>query len=473
MIFTSGAFLLFYLLVFGAYWLLRGREAQNWLLLLASQVFYAWWDWRFLGLMWLVIAICHAAVLLIEARWRPRLVLAAAIVLLLGVLSVFKYLDFLLGSLLALADAVGVHLSYPTLAIILPVGISFFVFEAICYVVDVYRRDLPADRSLLHSALYISFFPKMMAGPIIRASDFLPQLARPRMLTARDLQIGLKLFAVGFIYKAVFSDNVSPFVDGVFADVRGHDNHSLVMATVGFYAQIYFDFCGYSLMAIGVARTLGFHLPRNFNFPYIAASITDFWRRWHISLSTWLRDYLYIPLGGNRGGERKRERNLMLTMLLGGLWHGASWNFVLWGGLHGAALVLHKRLSGLLRRLGQGAVATLAWAVLGWAATQLFVLLAWIPFRAQGFGDSLQVFAAFTGLRPDQGLARAAIPYLAVILPVLLDTLALGMQSERRWLKAAPLRLPAWAVGLCLGAVLALLVMLMPMEVNNFIYFQF
>nr|WP_265468734.1 MBOAT family O-acyltransferase [Arenimonas daejeonensis] len=255
MIFTSGAFLLFYVVVFSVYWLMRGRIAQNGFLLAASQLFYGWWDWRFLGLMWVVILVCHFAAMLIEARWRPRLVMVVAITALLAILSAFKYFNFFAGSLQALASFAGVHLSVATLTIILPVGISFFVFEAICYVVDVWRRDIRADRSLANTALYISFFPKMMAGPIIRASDFFPQLQQARILTARDLLAGLKLFLIGFIYKAVFSDNISPFVDGVYASVAGHDNHSLVMATLGFYAQIYFDFCGYSLMAIGIART--------------------------------------------------------------------------------------------------------------------------------------------------------------------------------------------------------------------------
>lgn len=471
MIFTSAAFLLFYLLVFCVYWSLRGRGAQNWFLLLASQVFYGWWDWRFLGLMWACIAICHVATRMIATGRRPRAAMVGAIVLLLGLLGAFKYYNFFAHSLVQLADAVGVHLSDATLSIILPVGISFFVFEAICYVVDVWRRDIEADPSLLHTALYISFFPKMMAGPIIRASDFMPQLQRARVFTAQDFVVGMKLFLVGFVYKAVFSDSVSPFVDEVYAAVGDYDDHSLVMATVGFYAQIYFDFCGYSLMAIGVARTLGFTLPRNFNFPYVATSVTEFWRRWHISLSTWLRDYLYISLGGNRGGERKRQRNLLLTMLLGGLWHGASWNFVFWGGLHGVALVLHKAFADATARIPRPALFAAAWTLCAWLLTQGFVLLSWVPFRAQDFADTTRVLGAFAGT--GEGGARAAIPYLAILLPLAVDTLVVGISSTRlRLARHLPVLRPAIAA-LVLGGVAAVALAGMPLSVKSFIYFQF
>ena len=470
MIFTSGAFLAFYLIVFCVYWLLKGRTAQNAFLLLASQFFYGWWDWRFLGLMWVCILICHIAALLVERGTRPHAVTATAITLLLGILAVFKYFNFFTDSLVSLGHAVGLDFSVGTLEVILPVGISFFVFEAICYVIDVKRRDIHADPSLMHTALYISFFPKMMAGPIIRPSNFFPQVQQPRRFTGEDFAVGIKLFLIGFIYKAVFSDSISPYVDEVYGSLAKYDRATVVMATLGFYAQIYFDFCGYSLMAIGVARTLGFHLPRNFNFPYIATNITDFWRRWHISLSTWLRDYLYISLGGNRGGEIKRQRNLMLTMLLGGLWHGASWNFVVWGGLHGTALVVHKQFAALRARLIDHGIPLLLWGVAAWVITQFFVLLTWIPFRAQGFDGTLRVLSAFAG--GDVGSTRADIPYVMIIVPLIIDTLVVGLSSKWRIGQRLPRLSPAWSV-VVLAMVMVAGAMVMPLQITNFIYFQF
>lgn len=474
MIFTSGVFLVFFVVVYSIYWsVLRGQRARITWLLLASQVFYGWWDWRFLALMWFAILVCHVAGLAIERGQRPRLALRGSIALMLGLLGVFKYFNFFVDSAGVLLESVGLATSEHVLSIILPVGISFYTFQAISYVVDVWRRDIPAERSVLDTATYISFFPQLVAGPIVRAADFLPQLHSPKRFESLDFLVGAKLFLIGFIYKAIFSDNISPFVDGVYANVGAFDNHTLAMATLGFYSQIYFDFAGYSIMAIGVARMFGYRLMRNFNYPYLSASITEFWRRWHISLSSWLRDYLYIPLGGNRGGEAKRNRNLMITMLLGGLWHGASWNFVLWGGLHGSALAVHKEFGKARQRfLPSGIIPPLAAIGLAWMATQFFVYLTWIPFRATNFSDTFEVLRGVIQVRQDAGLTRGAIPYALLIAPIAIDTFVLGLGAGRRFLN----RLPMWShrVAACaMGAVMAVLLFMMPLEVSSFIYFQF
>lgn len=474
MIFTSGIFLVFFVVVYGVYWaLLRGQRARIVWLLAASQVFYGWWDWRFLALMWVAILTSHVAGLAIERGYRPRLAMGTSIVLMLGILAVFKYFNFFVDSAALLLGSLGLSPSEHVLSIILPVGISFYTFQAISYVVDVWRRDIHAERSVLDTATYISFFPQLVAGPIVRAADFLPQLQTPKRFESVDFLVGAKLFLVGFIYKAIFSDNISPFVDRVYADVAAFDNHTLAMATLGFYAQIYFDFAGYSIMAIGIARMFGYRLMRNFNYPYLSASITEFWRRWHISLSSWLRDYLYIPLGGNRGGEAKRSRNLMITMLLGGLWHGASWNFVVWGGLHGSALTVHKEFSKLRQRfLPAGLVPPLLGIALAWMVTQFFVYLTWIPFRAADFGDTAEVLRGVFQMRHDTGLTRAAIPYALLIAPIAIDTFVVGLSAGRRLAD----RLPAWrhTVAACaMGAVMAFLLFMMPLEVSSFIYFQF
>lgn len=474
MIFTSSIFLLFYVLVFVAYWSLRGTRTRIWLLLVASQVFYGWWDPRFLLLMWVAIVVCHVAAIVIDEspRYRkPAIVIAIAV--LLGILAWFKYFNFFLDSFVRLANAIDMPVSPRALQIALPVGISFFTFHAISYMVDVWRGKTPAERSLANTGLYISFFPQLVAGPIVRARDFLPQMQAAKHLTAENFLIGMKLFWIGFLYKAVFSDSVSPFVDAVYANVTGYDNPSLVFATIGFYAQIYFDFCGYSLMAIGIARTFDYRLIRNFDYPYISTNITEFWRRWHISLSNWLRDYLYIPLGGNRCGEWKRKRNLMLTMLLGGLWHGASWNFVLWGGLHGSALIVHKSFADRMRGVMRGALPVAMWTAAAWVITQLFVLLTWIPFRAQTFEDSILVLSAFVGLRMDHGLKAAAVPYAMLLLPVLLDIFAVGMPAVRLRLRERMPAVSPYAAAAVLGIATGLLLFMMPLEVTSFIYFQF
>lgn len=471
MIFSSGVFLLFFTIVFGLFWTIRSQRGRIWLLLIASQVFYGWWDYRFLALMWFAIIICHAAGRLIERNVAARAVTAIAVGLMLGVLGMFKYFDFFSQSLVGLADAVGVTLSQPTLKILLPIGISFFTFQAISYVIDVRRGTIPAERDIVHTGLYISFFPALVAGPIVRASHFLPRLREPIVFSSEQFLVGVKLFLVGFIYKSVFSDSISPFVDQVYGDLAAFDAHSKVMATLGFYGQIYFDFAGYSMMGIGVARMLGFELIRNFAYPYISTSITEFWRRWHISLSSWLRDYLYIPLGGNRGGEAKRQRNLMITMLLGGLWHGASWNFVVWGAMHGVALSVHKAWAGAASAIPRPALVGIVWAIVAWAVTQLFVLLTWIPFRAPDFAATLDVLGAFLGR--DSGGARASVPYLVILLPLVIDTFVIGFSSVRVRLATKLPTLSSAAAAVLLGVLAAVALAGMPLAVKSFIYFQF
>jgi D-alanyl-lipoteichoic acid acyltransferase DltB (MBOAT superfamily) len=473
MIFTSVAFLVFFVVVYSLYWILQRQRVRLYWLLLASQFFYAWWDWRFLGLMWFAILACHVASLMIERGRYPRLALIGSITSILAVLAVFKYYNFFLDSAYRLLGLLGFSTSHGALKIILPVGISFFTFEAIAYVVDVWRREVKAETNVANTAMYISFFPHLLAGPIIRPHDFLPQLREDKEFDSAEQLIGLKLFLVGFIYKSVFSDNISPFVDEVFGNLGHYDNLTLGMATLGFYAQIYFDFCGYSIMAIGIARMFGYRLMRNFNYPYLARSITEFWRRWHISLSTWLRDYLYIPLGGNRHGEAKRSRNLMLTMLLGGLWHGASWNFVLWGGVHGIALNVHKWFRAWHARIPRMPMAFgLLGVAMAWLVTQGFVYLTWIPFRAQTFADSFTVLSAVTAFRDDAALARGSIPYALLAIPLLVDTFVVGLSADKKIGAHLP-HTGHRTAALLMGGVLALLLFMMPLRVTNFIYFQF
>ncbi|MEM1151529.1 MAG: MBOAT family O-acyltransferase [Pseudomonadota bacterium] len=487
MIFTEPIFLVFFSVVFGAYWSVRddfalklgpltvsGKELRLTLLLIASAVFYGWWDWRFLGLIGCVIFISWLAALraapLEHGTFGRRCWLVFAIGSNLGVLAAFKYFDFFSDSAAATLIAMGLTPSWPVLNILLPVGISFYIFQAISYVVDTARGDLAPERRVRRVALYIAFFPQLVAGPIVRAASFFPQMERAKHLSGALVASGLRAFLIGFAYKAGIADNLAPLVDPVFgnaltpgdADLSVWANSALIGATLAFGAQIYFDFAGYSLMAIGVARLFGFHIPRNFDYPYAALSIADFWRRWHISLSSWLRDYLYIPFGGNRGSDTATYRNLMATMVLGGLWHGAAWTFVAWGALHGAALVVHRALFGsTTRRIG---------AVFALFATQGFVLLTWAAFRAEDFGDMATVWYAFTALR-DGGVQM--LPWFVWLVPglIALDAI-LGLHGRKLVASLPVLRVPVvyWSG---LGALAGVLLALYPLDAAPFVYFQF
>ena len=478
MIFTTLEFFIFFTVVISIYWKLQGLFVKQRFLLVASVIFYGWWDYRFLALVGTAILVAYFAALGMQARQRQKkALLVTAISLLLGILGVFKYANFFTENLNSLVTIFGMTAAPREFDITLPVGISFFTFQALSYVIDVYKGVLPAERRFDAVALYIIFFPQLVAGPIVRAENFLPQLQQEPKFNHREAAVGVKLFLIGFLYKAVFADSIAPVVDTVYGDVDAYDNYSLFMATLGFSAQIYFDFAGYSIMAIGIARMLGYKLPRNFNFPYVATSITEFWRRWHISLSSWLRDYLYIPLGGNRNGAFARNRNLMITMLLGGLWHRASWNFVVWGGLHGIALTLHKGfkyLCGRYRDLIPRGIPPLVWLMAAWAVTQMFVLLCWVPFRAQSFDDTLIIWQSMVGWREDVALQKAQLSTTMILLPLLVDTFLVSkrMRMPSRVINMVSNTSPMVLL-MAFGVIFGLALLLVPLRVENFIYFQF
>jgi alginate O-acetyltransferase complex protein AlgI len=385
-------------------------------------------------------------------------------------LAFFKYTKFLAGAATAL-------LGLPEAAvpeILLPVGISFFTFEVISYIVDVHRREVKPPRDFLHFALFMAFFPRLVAGPIIRASDFLPQAARPMVFDRANILAGARLFLGGLVLKVVAADNLAVFVDAVQADVGTYAAATLLLAAVAYAFQIFGDFCGYSLMGIGLARGLGFALPANFDMPYLATSIADFWRRWHISLSTWLRDYLYIPLGGSRSGGARTLVNLTITMSLGGLWHGASWNFVLWGLLHGLALVAHRLWS--QSRLGRAAARRLGRGMdlLGWATTFALVVALWVPFRSPDFATTQLFFARL--LSGADGIQWIHPQSVAIIL-AMVAWHALAVLKPSWPLAALPAGLgwaprPMAAIFVA-GAAVLLLLMFGQQEASPFIYFHF
>jgi D-alanyl-lipoteichoic acid acyltransferase DltB (MBOAT superfamily) len=474
MLFVEPRFFLFFGLVFGLYWLLRSDRWRKPWLLLASYVFYGAWDWRFLALIGLSTVVDWAIGVSLqrtnEAHARDRLMLTS-LTLNLGVLFAFKYFNFFADSTVQLLTALGLEANWTTLHIILPVGISFYTFQSLSYTIDVYRRELPARQSLLDFALFVAFFPQLVAGPIVRASTFLPQLDRERWFGEVPIRACVTLFLIGYFKKACVADNIAPFVDPVFARPELWTGPSIIGAVMLYAVQIYGDFSGYSDMAIATAGLLGYRLPRNFDAPYLSASITEFWHRWHISLSTWLRDYLYIPLGGNRHGALMRYRNLLLTMVLGGLWHGASWNFVIWGTLHGVALAAHRLWrDSIAARLPAlpGRILPAAALVASIAMTFALVTLAWVFFRAPDLSSAVQMIGR--GLSLTEHGRRSLGPW---VWPTLAVLLALQWACWRVRPERLVETLPPTAFAAGLGVAAAIALALLPAHYKPFVYFQF
>jgi alginate O-acetyltransferase complex protein AlgI len=413
MIFSSPRFLVFLLVVLVLLAIPFRHEPKKSMLLVASCSFYAAWDYRYLALLLLVSVIdyyCAARIAAIDDRRTRGRWVTASIVSNLAILGYFKYYNFFVANLNGVLVWSGLRI--PALQILLPAGISFYTFKSMSYTIDVYRGEIKPCRSLMDYATFVTFFPELIAGPIVRASIFLPQMTRRIGPTTDRLAVGASLFLLGLTKKVVIADRLAAPVDQVFAQPTLFSGRMLWLAVVGYGIQIYCDFSGYSDMAIGTAKMIGYDLPENFNMPYVATTITEFWRRWHITLSAWLRDYLYIPLGGSRKGQGRTYVNLMLTMLLGGLWHGASWNFVLWGGLHGGALAAHR-----LYRVNVGDRFRLPPGV-AWVTTLVFVMLCWIPFRAARLGDTIQILhGMFTLGRGESFPADSVSVALALVVP--------------------------------------------------------
>ena len=341
--FNSLAFLVFFTIVCAMAALLRGERhmrLRHIMLLIASYVFYGWWNWKFCFLMLLMTAVAYISALSYSRSGR-KLSVYIGVIFPLIVLGIFKYFNFFVGSFCA---AFGIA-NPGTLNIILPVGISFYTFQSLSYTIDVYRGKLEAEKDFVRLALYIAFFPQLVAGPIVKAGDFIPQLYENRNISFKNIELGVQYFAFGLFKKIVLADNISVFVDAVYRTPEAYSAITLVLVAFAYSIQIYGDFSGYSDMAVGCARCLGYDLPRNFNLPFLSKTITSLWRNWHMTLSAWLHEYLYVSLGGNRKGKVRTYINLLLTMVLGGLWHGAAWTFVLWGTINGVGLAIHKYIS--------------------------------------------------------------------------------------------------------------------------------
>src|SRR5262245_14614808 len=415
MLFNSLAFLAFFALVFAVY-LALPRRGQNLWLLAASYFFYGAWDWRFLGLILLSTVISWGAGLGLGAIASPRgrrAVLVAALVADLGILGFFKYAGFFAESLRELFGALGVQLSPFTLHVLLPVGISFYTFQTLSYAIDVYRRHLAPARDFFDYALFVAFFPQLVAGPIERATNLLPQIRRERRVTWEGMRSGAWLFLWGLFKKAVIADDLWPLVDAVYAAGSQPTGAEVLVASYAFGVLAYCDFSGYTDIARGTARILGFELMLNFDLPYFARSLQDFWRRWHISLSSWLRDYLYIPLGGNRSHPR---RNLWLTMVLCGLWHGAGWNYIAFGAYHGTIMVLYRWTERWRERwLGfRTPGGRRAWAIASVVITFHVVTLGWPVFRAETIHRTFELWTTLFS-DPRLGLVAEWVPRFALL----------------------------------------------------------
>lgn len=473
MLFNSYTFLAFFVVVYACYLATqRHVRAQNVLLLIASYLFYGAWDYRFLGLILLSTAVDYIAARQIDAsestpaqrRW-----LAVSVGVNLGVLATFKYLDFAVESFCELAALFGLELSPRTAGIVLPVGISFYTFQTLGYTIDVYRRRVAACSDPLAFALYVAFFPQLVAGPIERASHLLPQVLHPRRIRRVDLAIGTQFVLLGYFYKVVLADSVAPMVDQYYTDPSRYGGSIAWLAILGFAVQIYGDFAGYTLIARGISRWMGFRLMANFRQPYLATSPRDFWNRWHRSLSLWLRRYLYFELGGSRNGLPQTCRNLMITMFLGGLWHGASWNFVTWGGFHGTLLVLEHAWMVASGRHSHQVTLRPFRRCLQTGVMFLVTLIGWNLFRAESLAQIGQVL---TSMFSSPFVDPRALSFALPILTSLALLLAMDIWCERAESELVLLRAPE-SIRWVAYSMMFLTIIAVGFRPVSFIYFQF
>jgi D-alanyl-lipoteichoic acid acyltransferase DltB (MBOAT superfamily) len=469
MLFDTPLYLLFLILAVAVYWRLA-FHAQNRFLLAASYFFYGWWDWRFLLLMigsTVVDYVIAKRIADTEDRTRKRVLLVASLVLNFSILGFFKYCNFFVDSFAHLAHAFGLNVPTHILQIILPPGISFYTFQEVAYIVDVYKGKLPPARSFVQYGLFISLFPHLIAGPIQRPTHLLPQVQKPRTLDWQNVFDGIMLILEGLFRKCVIADNCALIANAAFSGRLGPASIPVTMLGVYAFAwQIYGDFSGYSSIARGSAQLLGFHFMVNFRQPYFAASLRDFWRRWHISLSTWLRDYLYIPLGGNQHGKWRTYRNLATTMLLGGLWHGANWTYVAWGGIHGAGLAA-ERAFGNVDETPASKTMFAVW--IKRIAIFHLVCFAWLFFRADSFTRAFEMLAGLRVWDWNDSYWVAAKFVLIFSAPLLLLDLWLEKTGDEYAFQSSTVRRK-----LAFAATTVLIMALYGANrANAFIYFQF
>ena len=489
MLFNSVEFIIFFIAILSVITILRYKKFQHIFLLISSYFFFYFTSNILLTLLIFSTILdfyVGKAIFETKSKKRKKILLVGSLSGNLGLLGFFKYVDFGIVQINQLLQTMNIP-EIKLLELILPIGISFYTFQTISYTVDIYRGKLTPSQSLKEFALFVAFFPQLVAGPILRASQFLPQLRekienvssgtklRQIIIENSNLKFGITLMAFGFFKKMFFADNIAPLVNQIFDNPIGLDSFSIILGTMGFGIQIYCDFSGYTDIAIGAAMILGFKIPKNFNKPYFATSPSDFWRRWHISLSSWLRDYLYIPLGGNKKTESRTFVNIMTVMLIGGIWHGASWNFVIWGGLHGLYLIFHKSITKIFPDLknmvffktGLGKIISIL-------IVQYFIFLAWIPFRVTEFDKmaySIQKYIfwdfAFTDV-----IDIALVNKIPIILMLGFFILHLISYKKINLLQTiSNLKLKYWFIILIL--ITSLILLFYDLNPHDFIYFRF
>lgn len=479
MVFSSIEFLIFFAIVFATIFTAERkvfinkfsepviRKFKHIFLLVSSYVFYGWWDWRFCFLMLSLTFIAYISAKNISEGKCTKFFKILGIAFPLIILGFFKYFNFFIESFSAVFKIENLG----TLNIILPVGISFYTFQSMSYTIDVMRKDIK-NENFLKVALYVAFFPQLVAGPVVKASEFIPQLEEDRRITKENVVSGVQIFVFGLFKKIVFADHLSVFVDDVFSKPEAFHSISVILAVISYSIQIYFDFSGYSDMAVGCAKCLGYDFNRNFNMPYISKNPSELWKRWHISLSTWLQQYLYISLGGNRKGTLRTYVNLFITMVLGGLWHGASWNFVLWGAFHGLLLCVHK----FFKKHKKNKSGSAAGNLLSIIATYIMVCLGWVLFRADNFSVAISVYKQLflwnNGIL--QIYSWAVVSVITVLIATLVAVISAKKKNEKNINGFYPvLDMSKMSSQIIFITALGLIVIFAYTGSNPFIYFQF
>jgi alginate O-acetyltransferase complex protein AlgI len=484
MLFNSPDFLVFFVVILLAIIVIKKRTFQH-LILLAGSYFFFYFSSNYLISLLVFSTILDYYIA--KEIWKTKnkkhkkILLIISLAGNLGLLGFFKYADFAILQFNILGNSLNFTNELPFLNLVLPIGISFYTFQTISYTVDVYRGNLRPSNSFKEFALFVSFFPQLVAGPIIRAKDFLPQL-REKMeksklikIDEHNLKLGITIMTIGFLKKMFFADNIAPMVNDVFSNAMNSSSFEIWLGTIAFGIQIYGDFSGYSDIAIGAALILGFKIPINFNKPYFANSPTDFWKRWHISLSSWLRDYLYIPLGGNRKSPSRTFVNLITVMLLGGLWHGASWNFVIWGLLHGMYLAIHKIIQKIFPTISiHPFFKSKIGKITSILVTQYFIFLAWIPFRVSDFDSMIYsitkfVLIDFELLGIYEFIFSHKVPFLIMVIFIVLNYFSFKKPNLRESL--FKLNNKYWF--LFIFSSITLILFFYDGNSDTFIYFQF
>lgn len=476
MLFNSIEFLIFFITVFSLYWFVEKRSLsmQNVLLLIVSYLFYSFWDWRFLFLLVFSTLLDYYSGLIIASSKNQRIRriwLWLSLGINLGFLGVFKYYNFFVESFVACFESMGVSVHPTTLQVILPVGISFYTFHGVSYIVDIYKRRIEAERNFVEYSVFVCYFPLLVAGPIERATHLLPQIKKPRSFDYALAVDGLKQILWGLVKKVIIADNCAIYANLIFNHASDYDGSTLLLGALFFTFQIYGDFSGYSDIALGTSKMLGIHLLKNFSFPYFSQSIPEFWRRWHISLSSWFRDYLYIPLGGSMVTKWKKIRNTFITFIVSGFWHGANWTFVFWGFLNALYMVPsllrsngksdEKKPNGIMRILHMG-------------LTFALVVLAWIFFRAASLGEAFSYIArifskSLLSLPTFEGIHDAAVVIALISVFMLIEWLGRHHEFAIQRLTNRWPRLLRWSA----YSVFIFAVLYFSGEQQEFIYFQF